>query len=249
MQQLLKPPSPSCVPDSFSMSIVGVGAWRVSSSGWVLGKQWIYFKEMMIFPGTCTGASGWRVFLPENPKPWVSMVMAIRARLCREGRGRARMHGRSLHMSLGFPSLGCTVGIEITRDQTSSRVFLCLASLNVLGGGYVNISGELSHYLRIKILSNEGEKSVLNTFRGAQGENANEDTSGSTNPLLKYYPCTSFFKNTKSLVWEWAVFIWICHWAHRNSGLAVLNQELRAPWLKSNERRLKRVRGKWDFLI
>lgn len=81
-----------------------------------------------------------------------------------------RMHGRSLHLSLGFPSLGSTAGIEITQDQTSSWVFLCLTSLNVLNGGYVNISEELSHYSRIKIPSNEGKKSVLNTFRGAQGE-------------------------------------------------------------------------------
>ena len=89
------------------------------------------------------------------------MVMAIRAGLCREGRVRMRMNGRSLHLSLGFPSLGSTAGIKITQDQTSFWVFLCLTSLNVLDGGYVNIPEELSHYLRLKIPSNEEKKKVF----------------------------------------------------------------------------------------
>jgi len=69
------------------------------------------------------------------------------------------MHGRSLHLSPGFRSLESTAGVEITWDQASSWVFL--TSLSVLDGGYINISGELSLYLRIKIASNEGGKEGL----------------------------------------------------------------------------------------
>lgn len=69
--------------------------------------------------------------------------------------------------------------------------------------------------------------------------------SGSANPLLKYYLST--FLEEHRLFGMSERFSY--DFAHHNSGLAVLNQELMTPWLKTNERRLKRVRGKWDFLI
>lgn len=113
----------------------------------------------------------------------IYMVMAIRAGLCREGSGRMRMHGRrsASESGLSIP------GMEITRNQMSSWVFLCLTSLSVLDGGYINISGELSHYLRIKIPSNEGKKEKVfwTPSEVIRGKNANEGTSGSTNLLLK----------------------------------------------------------------